>query len=282
MTEVLGIVFGITVAVLKAFDTLINKKVMRDVSAVNHSIYRILFVMPILGVAAIFNWKFDFQRAIIPLLIFGVLEAFNILLHQTAIKKANVVHIELLSKSKIILALIVSFVLGIDRLSWLAVGGIAIFTAGTVLAINFNIEKKQGEKTGNLGLLLEFFSVMCRVMKPFLIKKLLLEGALSSETVAFLSMPVAFLILLAIYRPRLDFHEIRVRDYGAQALMVAASMIISGYAVQYANIVVVSALENISVFIVILFSVLAYKVKYKPLVILGFILSVLGLTLAIV
>ncbi len=281
MTEILGILFGIAVALLKAFDTLMNKKVMKDISPVHHSLYRILFVTPILLVAALFNWKLDLQKAVWVLLMYGGLEAFNILFHQMAIQKANVVHIELLSKSKIILALIVSFVLGIDALSGPAIAGIAIFTAGTVLVINFNIQRQQGAKTGNLGLVLEFLSVMCRVLKPFLVKQLLRSGSLSSETLAFISMPIAFVVLLGCYRPKLDFRQINVKDYGLQAIIVAASMIISGYAVQYANIVIVSALENISVFVVILFSVLVYKKKYSPIVILGFVLSVAGLVLSI-
>ena len=275
-----GILLGLIIALLKAMDSIMNKSIMEATSPIHHSIYRILFVSPILLVAALFNWQIQLDKVWHFVVLYGVIEAVNILFHQKAIKAGNLVFIELLSRSKTIFALILSFVLVIDTPSALAVGGIIVFTIATYFTVTKKVEGKTGEKTSHMSLLYEMISVLARVVKPFLIKGILTAELISSETIAFLSMPIALVCLLAVYRPKLDFKKINCKKYALQALVVAAGMLIGVYAVKYANIVTVSAVENFSVFYVILFAVLVQKRKYPLTVFIGLGLAICGLILA--
>lgn len=275
-----GILLGLIIALLKAMDSIMNKSIMESTSPIHHSIYRILFVSPILLVAALFNWQIRLDKVWHFVVLYGVIEAVNILFHQKAIKAGNLVFIELLSRSKTIFALILSFVLVIDTPSALAVVGIIVFTIATYFTVTKKVEGKTGEKTSHISLLYEMISVLARVVKPFLIKGILTAELISSETIAFLSMPIALVCLLAVYRPKLDFKKINCKKYALQALVVAAGMLIGVYAVKYANIVTVSAVENFSVFYVILFAVLVQKRKYPLTVFIGLGLAICGLILA--
>ena len=99
---------------------------------------------------------------------------------------------------------------------------------------------------------------------------------------AFLSMPIAFVVLLIIFRPKLNFREISVKKYSLQALVVALSMLASGWAISMSNTVIVNAIESFSVFFIMLISYVLYKKKYKVLSIIGLVLSTIGIVLAIV
>lgn len=276
----LGIGFAFLVAFLKAIDTLMNKSVMKDIQPLHHALYRILFVTPILFIVSIFHWQIRIE-VIWFLLGYGALEAVNILTHQIAVKKSNPLHIEMISKSKVILTLIVSFVLMIDELSLWKTIGIIIFVIGTILTINFHTER-DGERTGKIGIILEMISVLARTFKPFILKYCIVNGYISSEMMAFLSMPIAFVVLLIIFRPKLNFREISVKKYSLQALVVALSMLASGWAISMSNTVIVNAIESFSVFFIMLISYVLYKKKYKVLSIIGLVLSTIGIVLAIV
>ncbi|MBQ5648718.1 MAG: EamA family transporter, partial [Clostridia bacterium] len=107
------------------------------------------------------------------------------------------------------------------------------------------------------------------------------RGLISNETMLFFSMVIALLILLAVLRPRIDVKNVPVKPYFAQAAMVAAGMILSGWAVIYANIVIVNAIESMSVFFVMLISAVLYKKKYTALSAIGCALSVIGIIISI-
>lgn len=177
--------------------------------------------------------------------------------------------------------LIVSFVLLIDNLTLPKTLGIAVFMVGAVLTINFQ-SRSAGERTGALGILLEIVSVLCRTFKPFILKVCLEENLISSETLAFLSMPVALLILLLAFRPRLSFRTISVKKYTAQALVVGLGMLLSGWAIAYANTVIVNAIESTSVIFLMLVSFFLYRKRYSLPAIIGSLISVAGIVLAIV
>ena len=275
-----GILLGLIIALLKAIDSIMNKSIMENASPIHHSIYRIIFVSPILLIAALVNWHIQLDKVWHFVLLYGVIEAVNILFHQKAIKAGNLVFIELLSRSKTIFALILSFVLVIDTPSTLAVVGIVVFTIATYFTVTKRVESKTGEKTSHISLLYEMISVLSRVVKPFLIKGILTAELISSETIAFLSMPIALVCLMVVYRPKLNFKEINCKKYSLQALVVAAGMLVGVYAVKYANIVTVSAVENFSVFFVILFAVIVQKRKYPLTVFIGLGLAICGLILA--
>ena len=276
----IGILFAVLCALSKAIDTLLNKSVMRNVSAANHAIYRIVFVTPVLLIAACLNWQLEV--ACLPyVLLYGVLESINIFSHQLAVKRSNPLHIEIISKSKIIFTLILSFVLMIDQLSFWSTIGISVFMVGTALTINFQ-RKGEDERTDMRGVGLEIVSVLARTFKPFILKSCTQKGLTSSETMAFLSMIVAFLVLLAVFRPRLDYKEISVPKYAAQAIIVGLGMLLSGWAITRANIVVVNAIESTTIVFIMAISYVLYKKKYSLLTIIGSIIAVAGITLAIV
>ena len=276
----IGILFAVLCALSKAIDTLLNKSVMRDVSATNHTIYRIAFVTPVLLIAALFNWELKIE-CIPYVLAYGILEAVNIFTHQLAVKKSNPLHIEIISKSKVIFTLILSFVLAIDRLSFWSTVGIGVFMAGTVLTINFQ-SKSDDELTDMRGVGLEIVSVLARTFKPFILKSCIQKGLISNETMAFLSMIVAFIVLIAVFRPKLDLKEISVPKYSAQAVVVALGMLLSGWAITRANIVVVNAIESTTVIFIMAIGYLFYKKKYSALTVIGTLISVVGIVLAIV
>lgn len=275
-----GILLGLVIALLKAIDSIMNKSIMENTSPIHHSIYRIIFVSPFLLLAALMNWQIQLDKVWHFVLLYGIIEAVNILFHQKAIKAGNLVFIELLSRSKTIFALILSFVLVIDTPSPLAVIGILLFTVATYFTVTKKVESKTGEKTSHLSLLYEMISVLARVVKPFLIKGILTSELVSTETITFLSMPISLVCLLAVYRPKLNFKEINCKKYSLQALIVAAGMLVGVYAVKHANIVTVSAVENFSVFYVILYTVIIQKKKYPFWVFIGLALAIGGLVLA--
>lgn len=276
----IGILFAVLCAATKAIDTLINKDVMQQQSVVHHAFYRIIFVSPVLLLASLFHWQFRIE-VMGYLILYGILEAVNIYAHQLAVKKSNALHIEIISKSKVIFTLIVSFVLVIDKLSFWNTIGIIIFMAGTVLTINIQNRKDQ-EKTGTIGIILELISVLARTFKPFILKICIQKSLISSETMAFLSMIVAFVALFIVFRPKLDFKGVSVKKYGGQAIVVGFGMLLSGWAVIYSNTVIVNAIESTSVMFVMLISFLMSKKKYPLLSIVGCIISVIGIILAIV
>lgn len=276
---VLGLLFALLDSLSKAIDTLINKKIMRTRSAEEHTVLRIMFVIPIFFIASLFNYRLE-AGCIGFLLLYGALEAVNIFCHQLAVKSSNAVHVEMIAKSKVLLAMIVSFVLVIDTLSVGGVIGIVVFVAGAVLTINF--QNKNDDRTGAKGIFFEIVSVIARTFKPFILKTCVKRGLISNETMLFFSMVVALVLLCAVLRPRIDLKTVPVKAYTAQAAMVAAGMILSGWAVIYANIVIVNAIESMSVFFVMLISAVLYKKKYTALSAIGCALSVLGIVISII
>lgn len=276
----IGITFAVLCALAKAIDTLVNKDVMRNVSAANHTLYRIIFVLPVLFVAAIFNWQLK-AECIPYVLVYGVLEAVNIFAHQLAVKKSNSLHIDMISKSKVVFTLILSFVLMVDTLSLLSTLGIAVFMIGTVMTINFQ-NKNDEDKTDFRGISLEIISVLARTFKPFILKHCIQKELISNETIAFVSMIIAFVLLFVAFRPKLDVKEISVKKYSLQAFIVAFGMLFSGWAITNANIVVVNAIESTTVVFIMLITYFMYKKKYKPIAIIGSLLSVAGIVMAIV
>ena len=276
----IGLLCAFACAFAKAVDVLINKAVMENQSAVQHSLLRILFVTPVLMVAALLHWKLE-KGVLGYVLLYGILEAVNIFCHQTAVKRSEPLHIELLSKSKIFFVLIVSFVVGIDRLTPASTLGIAIFMAGTVLTVNFQ-DKSNRDKTDLMGIVLETVSVLARTFKPFVLKSCVQKGLATNETMAFLSMFVAFAILAAAFRPKLNFKTVSVKKYLGQAVIVGLGMLLGGWSVIYANTVIVNAIEGTTVFFVMGLSWLLLKKKYNWLTVLGCLIAVAGIVLSIV
>lgn len=269
-----GIILGITTALLKGIDTMMNKSLMGTTSAIDHSLYRIIFVIPYLGIAALINWNLQ-KECIVPLIAYGVIEAVNILFHQYAIKSLNPVHAEMLSKSKSLLAYILSLVLLIESVSISGVCGIILFLAGMLLTIDYKSLNPK-EFTDWKGYLFEIISVLARTIKPFILRDVLIKNIISNETLAFLSMIVAFVVIFIVFRPKMSFKQIHVGKYFLQASVVGASMITSGYAVLYAGAVLSSMLENCSVFFIMLIMLIMYKKKEGAKIWIGALLTILG------
>ena len=95
-------------------------------------------------------------------------------------------------------------------------------------------------------------------------------------------MIIAFFVLYLAFRPKLDLQEISVKKYSFQAVIVALGMLLSGWAITYANIVVVNAIESTTVMFVMIISYLLYKKKYPAIAVAGSLLSVTGIVLAMV
>lgn len=277
MTMTLGLVFAVLCAIAKAADTLVNKRVMRDTPVVEHIFWRIIFVTPILFLASAFNWHFE-SGALWYLFGYGALEAVNIAAHQFAVKRTDPLSVEIVSKSKVIFVLIVSCVLMVDRLSLASSVGIAVFMAGAVMSINYKAKREKGEGKG--GIALELVSVLARTFKPFMLKQCIRDGLASNESMAALSMVVAFVLLFAVYRPRLAPSSVSVGAYSAQAVIVGASMLLSGWAVILSNTVIVNAIEGTSAIFVMAFCAIAQKKKYPALTVAGCIVAVVGIVMS--
>lgn len=277
MLYILGIAFGVLTAILKGVDTSINKSLMGNTSAIDHSLYRIIFVTPVLLVAALFHWQISVDSLLL-LGLYGLLEAGNILAHQFAIKSLNSVHAEILSKSKSLTTYILSIILVVESVSVKGILGIVIFTAGMLITIDFKtIDPRKFSSFS--GYLFEIASVLIRTVKPFVLYRLLADGTISNEVLAFLSMPIAFAIIWIAFRPKLQFMELDVKKYVIQALVVGASMIVSGYAVLYAGAVLTAMTENFSIFVVCIISFLIYHKKSSARVWIGGTLAVIGVIL---
>lgn len=277
MQFIIGISLGILVAILNGIDTSMNKSLMGSVSAIEHSLYRILFVTPVLLVAALFHWQISMESVWL-LILYCLLEAGNILTHQLAIKSLNVIHAEILSKTKSLTTYILGLILVVESVSVKGVCGIVVFTAGLLITIDFKTINPQKFSSFS-GYLCEIISVLFRTVKPFVLYRLLSDGTISNEVLAFLSMPIAFAIIWIAFRPKLQFRKLNVRKYVIQALVVGASMIASGYAVLYAGAVLTAMTENFSIFVVCIISFLIYHEKSSARVWIGGTLAVIGVIL---
>lgn len=277
MLFTIGILLGIATATLKGIDTIMNKAIMGNVAAINHSLYRILFVMPVLLAAALFHWHFE-RVAIIWLLIYGLLEAVNILFHQIAIKNVSSVHVELLSKSKSLMTYIVSLILVTESISIHGIFGMIIFTYAVYLTIDFSL-LKDFSKDNKKGFFSELCSVLARTMKPFILYKLVSSGSISNEVLAMISMPIAFVLIWIIFRPKLSLREISVKKYLVQAVVVGISMITSGYAILYAGALLTSMTENFSILVVGGLSYMIYKQRIDKKIWIATLLAIGGIIL---
>lgn len=276
---VLGIIFGIFVAILNSIDTLMNKSLMSKTSATVHSILRILFVIPYLGAVAFLNWNIE-KESIPLLIIYGVIESLNILCHQLAIKSLNPIHAEIVSKSKVFFVYIISIFFIIESISIGGIIGLVLFFIGLLLTIDY---KKYNTKyfTDTKGYIYELISVISRSVKPFILRTLLVNKSISNETMAFISMVIALIILSVIFRPQIDFKKIEIKKYALQALLVSISMILSGYTILYTNEIISGMLENCSVLFVLLFGFIIYKNKPKLKACLGALFVIIGASIVI-
>ena len=275
----IGVLFAVLCAFAKALDTLMNKDVMQTQSATHHSIYRIIFVSPVLLIASLMHWNFQ-KEAIGYLILYGILEVVNILCHQRAVKTSNPLHIEILSKSKVFFALILSFVLMIDTLSLYSTLGIIVFMVGAVLSINVQ-NRCDDEKTTKGGVILEIVSVLARTFKPFILKMVLQKNLASTESMAFLSMVVALVIMMVVFRPKLEFRTISVPKYSMQAVIVGLGMLLGGWAIARANTVIVNAIESTTIIFIMVITYFWQKKKYPILTIVGSVISIIGIVLAL-
>ena len=277
MTFCIGIMLGVLTALCKAGDTIINKDIMGEISPIEHSLYRIVFVLPVLGIASIFNWHLE-KDALGLLFVYGILEVINILFHQMAVKELKPIYAELISKSKTITTYIVSLIMMIESVSLGGVLGVIIFMVGIIITIDFS--SLGSEKYANKkGIFCEIVSVLIRTAKPFVLRQMLLSESISNETLAFLSMPIAFVFIYIIFRPKLNFRKLNVKKYSLQAVIVGISMITSGYAIIMASTVLTAMTENLSIFAVAIMSFFLYKKRNGFRFWIGAVLAVIGLVM---
>lgn len=272
-----GILFALIASLLSSLDIFLSKHITTSVSPKIHAILRIIFVIPILGIVSIFNWKLT-KNAFPFLIIYGLLEAINIVCHQIAIKKGNPFQIELISKSKILLVLIVSILIGIDQLSIMASLAIILFTCGTILTIN----SSSNQTTNLFSLLFESVSVIARAFKPFMLKYCLVNEFISGETLAFLSMPIALLAILITIRKK-DIQAtscIDIKNYIVLSIVISLGMLFGIWSIEYGNAVISNSISSLSVVFIIIISTLFFKRKYKVKTYIGSCIAVIGIVLA--
>lgn len=271
-----GILLATIMMISKVFDTLLNKKFVDNYDPIQHSINRIVIVIPILLIASLPNWMITSQ-ALWMLLLYSLFDATNILFHQSSLKYLKPHTADAISKSKVVMVLIFSIALGISKINIQTIVGVLVFFTGLVLVVDYS--KKGSEttkKSSILGIFLQVLSVFSRSVKPFIIKEVLVNNLASNETMVFLSMPIALIMLMAIFRKRPSINRNNIKLYTIQGVFVALSMILMGYAVLYSNAVAVAVIESFSIIVLILISFILYKKKQSPKVILGVMLATIG------
>ena len=282
---IFGVLLAFIMTFAKVLDTLLNKKIMVDIDPKLHSLYRIIFVSPILLFAALLNWQLSYE-AIILITIYSVFEAFNILFHQMSLSKVEPELVDLISKSKILTVLIFGVAFSLEKIELHSVIGSILFVAGIILMMDLNFRKKNEIKNNKIRLLGIFFqivSVLCRTAKPFILKHILLNQYASNETVVFLSMPISFITIYLLFRPKIDFNQIKtkIKPYILQSILVAISMILMGYALLFSNVLTVSIIESFSVIILAVLSMIASKKLLKTNKLIGCVIGVIGIIIVI-
>lgn len=280
-----GLILGCIIVVLKVMDIFLNKKVMLNVKPKNHTMYRIIFVMPFLLVAAIINWELK-EEAYGLLLLYSIAEAFNILFYQWSLSKLEPEVSELIAQSKIIMVLLVGIGMGLEQPTMLQIIGAILFIFGVILILELRIKKVWAISNCNkdmlLGILFQTISVVCRVIKPYVLKELMVQNLASNETVVFLSMPISLVVIYVIFKPKLDVKEINFKIYSIQALITGISMILAGYAVLYAGVLTITVTETFVVILLALINWLVYKSKLTVMKSWGLFIGVIGIMLVII
>lgn len=271
-----GILLATIMMFSKVFDTLLNKKFVDNYDPIQHSINRIVIVIPILLIASLPNWMITSQ-ALWMLLLYSLFDATNILFHQSSLKYLNPHTADALSKSKVVMVLIFSIALGISKINLPTIIGVLVFFTGLVFVVDYSKKgSEETKKSSILGIFLQVLSVFSRSVKPFIIKEVLVNNLASNETMVFLSMPIALILLMAIFRKKPSINRNNIKLYTIQGVFVALSMILMGYAVLYSNAVAVAVIESFSIIVLILISFILYKKKQSPKVILGVLLATIG------
>lgn len=276
----LGIVLAFIMTLSKVIDTIINKRIVETSDPVKHSMNRIIIVMPILMIFALSNWYIS-SKAILLIVLFGLVECFNIVFHQASLKYLKTYTADIISKSKVILVLVIAIGLGISDLNLFIIGGTFIFFFGVILIIDFanNLEEK---RSNLLGIILQTLSVICRSAKPFIIKSILVDQLASNEVVVFLSMPISFIILWIVFRKKPSINKQNIKIYLYQAFFVATSMLLMGYAVYHSSEITVSIIEAFSGAILLLYSIFILKEKSTIKRFIGMTLTIIGLIVIVI
>jgi len=273
-----GLAFLLTLT--KVIDTLLNKKIVISGDPIKHSMNRIIIVMPILLVFALGNWHLE-REAWWWILFYSLFECFNILFHQSSLKYLKAYTADVISKSKVIMVLIISIGLGVSSFNWYVVIGTFIFFFGLILILD-RFKSLEEKKSNFLGIVLQTLSVMCRSAKPFIIKMILMDQLASNEVVVFLSMPISLVIIWFVFRRKPSINKENFKLYIYQGFFVAASMLLMGYAVLYSSEITVSVIEAFSGGLLFIHSVVFLKEKSNIKRTVGVILSILGLILIVV
>lgn len=273
----LGICLGLAVAALRAIDVFICKGLVEKKNAASHSFYCIVFCIPFLMAMSLAHWKLE-MSALLPVLLYGSIETINIFFHQQAIKYLNPIHAEVLSKSKTLFVYIVSLILLVESVSVKGILGIILFMSGLLITIDFSSLNYQNFSDMK-GYIYEIVSVSARVVKPFVLKNLLLSDMISNEVLVLLSMIVSAILTLLVFRPELKLEKGEFKRYFFRAGLDSVSMILSGYAILLAGVLINSMVENLSIFIVAILSHFIYKKTIGHKIILGMFLVIAGLIL---
>lgn len=272
---ILGIIFGIIIAIMRAVDVFICKNLIKNKDASFHSFCCIIFCIPFLFITALFNWKLELS-IIMYVFLYGIIEAVNIFFHQQAIKYLEPVSVEILSKTKTLLVYIISLILVIESISISGIFGIIIFTIGIFLTVDYSSLNKKNYSSVK-GYIYEIISVISRTIKPFILKYLLVSEKISNETLVFFAMIISASLIFILFKPKIKLEKNDLKGYFIRAFFDSIGMLLSGYAIFFAGALITSMMENLSIFMVAIISYLLYKKKIDKKTILGMICVIIGL-----
>lgn len=274
---ILGIIFGITVAFMRAVDVFLCKKLISDKSAALHSFCCIIFCVPFLFIMSLFNWKLDFS-AMVFIILYGLIETINIFFHQRAIKHLEPVSVEILSKSKTFIVYIISLFMLIESFSISGFLGIILFMVGIFLTIDFSLLNKNNFSSFK-GYIFEIISVLARTIKPFILKYLITSNKVSNEVLVLFAMIISAALIFIIFKPKIQLEKNDIKGYLLRAFFDSIGMILSGYSILFSGALMASMTENLSIFIVAIFSYIIYKKKIDAKIIIGMFFVIGGLIL---
>ena len=272
-----GILLAIIMATVNGIDTVLNKICLKKLNGINHTFVRLITLLPVLLIIALFNWKIDLNSWPL-LLLYTLLELINIVCHLCSVKIIDPTANEIVSKSKIIFVYLLGLILATEIFNVIDLIGIIIFVFAIYLTVDFSKLKKKGN-SGFKGYALEFISCLARTFKPFVIAKLLSSNTISNEVVVFLSMLITALIILILYRPKINYKELNYKIYFTQSLLVAISMLSYGYAVLFCGVLLTSMIENLSIISTCISVYFIYKEKVSIKTIIASVLCIAGILL---
>lgn len=280
--NLLGLCIAFIVPAISAIVVFMNKKLTKRIGLAEHSICQIIFRIPFLLIASIATWKYT--NELIPyVLIFGALEAIDIMVYLWSLKRLDATLFELLGMSNILIALFFGAVVGLEIIEDKVITGSIIFMSAILLAMNINIKDLKEIKNSKefMAMLLRLGQVTVKTYKMFLIKDLIIKGIASNEVIILFSSIVQLSILMIIFRPKINLKETNYWNFTMQGILVMVSTVATGYAMITIGVVTLNVIKTSSTLMLILIYALIDKKLPTIRKSAGVVLGTVGLIITI-